>query len=413
MTPTATPTAFAGPTHTPTATLTVTPTSGFEHLWLPLICRTMPEFHLDLRQQMGGTIHELEVAGDLVYAGIGPRLGVFSMDDPSAPLLIGQSDLLPEPISDIAVVGNNAYVSVGAAGLSVLDISASARPLEVATLATDGVATSVAVSGSYLFLTTHQAGSYPPEGSGRLYAIDIADPRNPAPRAFLALPNRPERVVVDGKYAYVADGDTSLHIIDISSPLALRQAGEYSLQNPDTEVRDIAAAGRYLYVLGAYLEIVDVIDPLHPKLSAWSSLPNSYGDSTSIAVRNGFVYATFKRYVSSMWETSTLAIVDATRPTDPKPIAVFDTTGQALDVATGEQVVFIADGVAGLRVVDVAAPAAPRQVGMYDSLASVAGIVTDGVYGYVAGGFSGFHILDLTDPAAPIRLGSLNPGDHS
>ncbi len=62
---------------------------------------------------------------------------------------------------------------------------------------------------------------------------------------FYDTPGTPYGVAVIGKYAYVADGDTGLRVVDVSTPSAPVEAGFYD--TPWSALR-VAVAGGTIYV---------------------------------------------------------------------------------------------------------------------------------------------------------------------
>ena len=50
---------------------------------------------IDLLGQISGATYAVAVAGDYAYAGIGPRLAILDVADPSHPVLVGQTAPLP------------------------------------------------------------------------------------------------------------------------------------------------------------------------------------------------------------------------------------------------------------------------------------------------------------------------------
>ena len=97
---------------------------------------------LELAWQMGGAITALDVQGDYAYLGIGPRLVILDVSDPTHPVQVGRTEVLPsvetgapEPyaqIWDIAVVDDTAYLAMvsveRALSLRLIDVSDRTDP---------------------------------------------------------------------------------------------------------------------------------------------------------------------------------------------------------------------------------------------------------------------------------------------
>ncbi len=81
---------------------------------------------------VGGGAHDAfnivaQWQGRLVL-GLGARLAVLDIDDPSAPRVIGEGDLLPRVIRGIALDGSVAYAALSDRGVGIVDLSPSAGP---------------------------------------------------------------------------------------------------------------------------------------------------------------------------------------------------------------------------------------------------------------------------------------------
>ena len=94
----------------------------------------------------------MAVKGDYAYIGIGPRLAILNIADPSLPTLAGQTGVFPGIVNDVAVAGNYAYVADGSAGLRIIDVSLPSAPAEVGFYDTPGAAYDVAVAGNYAYV---------------------------------------------------------------------------------------------------------------------------------------------------------------------------------------------------------------------------------------------------------------------
>ena len=94
----------------------------------------------------------------------------------------------------------------------------------------------VAVSGSYAYVADYNSG---------LQIIDISNPASPSRVGSYDTPGYACGVAISGSYAYVADGGSGLQIIDISNPASPSLVGTYN--TPDY-ARGVAISGSYAYV---------------------------------------------------------------------------------------------------------------------------------------------------------------------
>jgi hypothetical protein len=77
-------------------------------------------------------------------------------------------------------------------------------------------------------------------------------------------------VAVQGRYAYLVDGD--LRIVDLADPRRPAEAGFVDLPDGSTQAF-VAARGSRVYVTGAGLQVLDVSDPARPVVLAQHEVP--------------------------------------------------------------------------------------------------------------------------------------------
>ncbi|MFN2245107.1 MAG: LVIVD repeat-containing protein, partial [Anaerolineae bacterium] len=162
--------------------------------------------------QLGGASVAVDVAGTLVYAGVGPRLAILDVSKPSSPRLLGQTAPMPRVLEAVTVDGGLAYVAAGDAGLRVVDVSDPAAPVEIGFLDTAGYAWDVAVAGSHAYIA---------DGAGGLRVVNMLDPAHPAEQGAYEDPAMEGMgVAVAGGYAYLADAGDGLRAVNVTDPAA-------------------------------------------------------------------------------------------------------------------------------------------------------------------------------------------------
>jgi len=268
----------------------------------------------------------------------------------------------------------------------------------------------------------------------------------PTPEPVYAAPSSAIRVAVAGDYAYVADKDGGLHIIDVTNPARPTKAGFYDMWCPWPD--DVAVAGDYAYVAGACsdLIIINVADPWQPTEDGSFHSDRSPTDFQSVATIGDYAYV--------VADNSGLSIIDVSDPRQLAEVGFCETPGSAGDVAVVGDYAYVADGSKGLRAINVADPTAPTEVGSCqvfgdnENPREARRVAVAGEYAYVAtreavcivdiadparpveisfttggndvavaGGYayiaaeSGLHIIDVADPALPLEVGSCHiPG---
>ncbi len=156
------------------------------------------------------------------------------------------------PILALKIQGNYAYLGEGT-HLIILDTSDPRSPRAIGNYASSDLIKDLAVSGIYAYLANWNGG---------LHVVNIADPRQPSEVAFINTPVYPTAIVVAGHYVYLAAG--GLQIIDISDPV---HPSTVSFSPWYWHDGDIAVSGRYVYATNdfdAILYIFDVSNPVAP-----------------------------------------------------------------------------------------------------------------------------------------------------
>jgi len=156
-------------------------------------------------------------------------------------------------------------------------------------------------------------------------------------------------IVLGGNYAYIA-ADRGLVIVDLADPLQPKLAAVVPLAG----MRASALQFRYLFVTDdTGLRVVDVTDPSRPRVVPGAGV--ALADAHRVYVARTFAYVAAGR--------EGLAIVDVERPESPKLYGMFTADGKlndARDVVVGSTnaslFAYVADGVNGLKVVQLTAP---------------------------------------------------------
>ena len=116
--------------------------------------------------------------------------------------------------------------------------------------------------------------AYIADWEGGLRIIDISNPAAPTEIGFYATPGLAQAVTVAGNHAYSADGNSGLRIIDISNPSAPTEVDSYDFSGYFVHAEDVAVEGNYAYV--AYGDLGLIILRL-PAYTTTSSVPVTEG----------------------------------------------------------------------------------------------------------------------------------------
>lgn len=264
----------------------------------------------------------------------------------------------------------------------------------------------VDIQASYAFI----ADSY--EG---LKVIDVSDPRHPvqigsidtydarAVHVHAVRANAPtgravvcsSSDVVGAYYAYVADMEAGIKVIDVSDPTGPLLIGEKDLGDKTYDVvfRDgllFAASG----TVG--LQILDLSDAANP---ATLGSVNTPGTAQGMDLAGSYAHVADG--------AGGLQVIDVSDPTLPVIVGSSTTSVEAHAVDASEGIAYIAGGIGGLEVVDVSDPENPLYIGGTDEPGDAWDVEVRGDYAFVADGFGAFHAADVSDPSAPDVVGSL------
>jgi hypothetical protein len=86
---------------------------------------------LDLVAHVGGEMQAVFGQGDRAYVGEGPRLTILDVSDPASPVVLGKTAPWSAMVEDIAVHDAYAYVTLGSAGLRIVDVFDPTAPVEI------------------------------------------------------------------------------------------------------------------------------------------------------------------------------------------------------------------------------------------------------------------------------------------
>ncbi len=215
-------------------------------------------------------------------------------------------------------------------------------------------------------------------------------------------------VVLHGDYALVAEArftlDGGLQVVDISDPSALVVVASHTTAMTALGI-DVAGNYAYLAGIGSGPEAIGffVIDLTKPDtLGGAFMCPGMPANAFGVVVDGNYAYVGA--------QSSGLAVIDVTDPTEPSLAALYSTSGVAHGVAVSGNYVYVADGLAGLTVVDVSDPESPGPSHTIDTAGDAWGIAVDGDYAYVADSDGGLRIFDIThhtDSQPALPAGSL------
>lgn len=227
-------------------------------------------------------------------------------------------------------------------------------------------------------------------------------------------------VTISDNYAYIAGGETGLHVLDVSNPADPRRVGGY-----DTGAWDVAVVGHYAYIAGGRwdgddfsaawiyrdaLSIVDITDPARPQRVG--------GYDIGAHVRHVVVSGQFAYLAGGRWDETeqtyrdALTIIDISDPAQPLRVGTY-AGGYVQGVAVSGQYAYVAggrwDGAArayrdAMTIIDIRDPAQPRPLAAYDTGGYFESVAVVGQYAYLPDGSAGIQVIDVSNPVSPQRV---------
>lgn len=252
---------------------------------------TTPEFAANYSSPGGA--QDVWVDGNYVYlADLEAGLRVVNITDPLNPTSAGSLDT-PGQALGVEISGNYAYIADNLS-LQIIDITDPTNPALASTYTPNnsGYVLEVSIAGDLAYLSTGVQG---------LEIVDISNPQSPSGVASLATPTHDHYIYGDLLYA-TDESNGKLYVLDIEDPKHPLLINDCNLTYPQTS--DVLVLGDHAYVLGhnatsSGLQVVEV---------SWHKsrqyVPLSVAQSTRIFSGGSTVTLT----------KATLACVDSTPP---------------------------------------------------------------------------------------------------
>ncbi|MFZ2634560.1 MAG: hypothetical protein WA081_01395 [Desulfosalsimonadaceae bacterium] len=346
---------------------------------------------------------DITLSGNYLYATLqGNGTAIIDVTTPASPNV--DSVYTTGGVETVVRVADNlAYIGYGPAGLQAVDVTDPTEPFHnPAWTYTDSGCTSIGLTtgASTLYITTDQAG---------LEKIDITDKADM--KSLLSYDTPADALAVDlsGEYAVIIDDNAGtapesegLRIIRISPFKEAVQLYLTGFCPTPGEAKDVKISGDFAFVADGEmgLQIIDMTDKTAPAIVGSCDTP---GFASGVFVTGSYAYIADG--------DMGIAVVNVSNKTAPVRIASIDTPGVAENVAVAGNYAFIADGDAGLHVADITDKTTPVIIGAVDTPGAASGVFVAGNYAFVADGEMGLSVIDITDKTQPLGIASMDtPG---
>ncbi|UCG91144.1 MAG: hypothetical protein JSV97_08640 [candidate division WOR-3 bacterium] len=239
--------------------------------------------------------------------------------------------------------------------------------------------------------------AYVANGQGGLQIIDVADPESTSIVGEQPTPRSAQGVAVREGFAYVVlTSELGLYVIDVTEPSACSLVG----QDPGYTEYNICAPPDTFYVYIAAHDFFIIENCSIPNLPFWEQRIPTPGNVHGIFVAHSLAYLAC--------EQMGLYIYYAARPDSAVPLlGSIDTPSNARNVYVEGDYAYVADGRAGLIIIDVSDTEAPSITGQYDTPGYANDVFVVNDFAYIADGDAGVQVVDVTDPAQPLFYASI------
>jgi hypothetical protein len=334
----------------------------------------------------------LNCSGESLITGVRNTSGVFLSDAEQTGSIGGAS-------YGLTMQGDIAYLGEGTS-VSILDVSDVARPQKLANLTFPSLVWDMDIEGSLLFVANGNTGG--------VQIVNVTTPATPHIVGHYDTPGVALRVDAVGNYAYIADSIGGMHILDVSTPVTPTLLGSYTEVDA---VLGVHVDGTIAYVsdISLGLLVLDVSNPAVPTLIGSYTGPYY---SNNLYLEDNLVYMTHyipdPPYDPEKPHTpdDEIHIVDVSTPTAPTLVGSYKGLEYPENFAVSNSIVYVADGIYGVKIVDATDSSAPFLSGQYPSAGHAQDVVVQGDRAYVAADKKGLFILDVSQPTVPTLLGN-------
>jgi hypothetical protein len=231
-------------------------------------------------------------------------------------------------------------------------------------------------------------------GYDEMRVVDLPDRRHPRQVSRYINPGSPGGIQATSNHVFVALSHQVQILENRNTPRLLGTFSDNTSDFGEIEVIDNFAyfVRHDFFGQSGNLKILDISDPLAPRLVATWTAP--HGAAYSLAVVDNVAYVTSGRYVE---------LLDVSNPAQPRPINAILTPNPVNDVAVSGNYAYIAVHTNGVQIVDVSNPALPQTVAAI-RLANATSLAVADNYLLVADYFAGLRLFDVSRPENPVLL---------
>ena len=289
----------------------------------------------------------------------------------------------------VAIQGNYAYIGEGRNVLA-LDISNPANPSRIGKVTLPGIVSGIALLNQYAYVADLEGG---------LQVVDVSTPSAPKLVGYYATTDQlwSAAISIYGGRAYVADETAGLQIFDLSNPVAPALLSSTNLGGGEAVVVKASSSGVFAYFsTGDRLCIVDVSNPQSPALRGQT--PVNSGSVYSLAMSGNYVYA------AALF--GNLEIIDITNSNAPVDVGHAPTIYEPSAVTYAGGYLYASSLASNVLTIFSPSGASLSLLGKTTAIPSNSGynLIVSGTKAYIAGASSGLEVVDISSPYSPSLL---------
>ncbi len=282
----------------------------------------------------------------------------------------------------VVLDGNTAFVGSGSY-VTLIDISTPETPTEISKILMPGLVKSIVIDGDYAYVANTESG---------LQIIDIKNVNDLSIVGSLDNDESSLKLFKKGDLIYLANERGGMQIVNVSDPSSPQELGSYTT---GYLTYDVFVEGDFAYLADSWngLVIVDVSDPSNP---TFKGKMNEEIWGCCILVKDNYAY---------LGGSNGLLIIDITDKTNPQQVAQQYLSRVKDEMILSDGYVYLTATQNGLKIVNVTDPLNPSLVSTYDTKTFARGVAKKDDIVLVSDSYSGLHIINSSDKANLVEVG--------
>jgi hypothetical protein len=331
-----------------------------------------------------GSSSSMSVAGDALYVADGNSgLQIVDITDLSTPSIVGNFNTAGAH----SVIAQNqiAFLSDSSKGLQRISCSDESNPVATHTFDSPSDTDALFVKDGLIYSLDDDAA-----GEG-LRIIAYSSDNDYEMNGFCQTPGTALATYVYGNFAYVADGNAGLTIINVSDPESPLVETSINGNGTANQAIDIYVAAGFAYLTDAAngLLVFDVANPRNPILADSFNPGNNI---QSIHVRNSYAYTA---------NDAGIDVIDISDPSNMKIVGSWGSDGNPSDIFLDNKYGYLSDGAEGLKLINVSRPEQLVVIDSYETAGQCNAVDVYSVFAHCAVGEAGLEVIGVVDSQPP------------